>query len=138
MLRSLPGFGVTHIVNCRSRLQTWLGQDLAAERLLLGRDRVLHAPMWDNGRRQPARRWSAAVLRAAAALRVDPEARVLVHCQHGRHRSVLVAYAALRLGGHSSSTVVELIRRNHPGADILPSYVDSVERWIVRRGGHLR
>src|SRR5690349_2115938 len=52
--------GVTHVVNCRSVPQTWVSQDLAVERALFGAARVAHTPMWDSGRSQPPRLWSAA------------------------------------------------------------------------------
>jgi hypothetical protein len=58
-LPSLRGNGVTHIVNCRATVQTWLTRDLVAERALLGHDRVVQAPVWDLGRPQPPRRPSA-------------------------------------------------------------------------------
>jgi len=52
--------GVTHVVNCRARVHTFLSQDLAVERALFGAARVAHAPMWDTGWRQHPRRWAAA------------------------------------------------------------------------------
>ncbi len=54
----LPELGVTHVVNCRAQLQTRISQDLWAEREVFGDDRVMHAPMWDHGRPQPARLWA--------------------------------------------------------------------------------
>ena len=48
-LPTLTDNGITHIVNCRSVAQTWISQDLAVERALLGASRVVHAPMWDSG-----------------------------------------------------------------------------------------
>src|SRR5262245_45763812 len=61
-LSRLTDEGVTHLVNCRSRAQTWLSQDLAMERNLLGPDRVAHAPMWDNGRPKSPGRFADAAL----------------------------------------------------------------------------
>src|SRR5258707_7942769 len=55
----LPGQGVTHVVNCRARAQTWISQDLAAERAVFGPARAIHAPMWDSGRHQNPAPWSA-------------------------------------------------------------------------------
>jgi len=132
-LPGLPDAGVTHVVNCRSPLQTWLSQDLAMERTTFDPDHVLHAPMRDTGRAQPPRRWAAAVLATVRILDDDPDARVLVHCQHGRHRSVMVAQAVLRLRGHSTMDSLTLIRRYHPDADPLPAYTASVERWLAGR-----
>jgi predicted protein tyrosine phosphatase len=130
-LVGLPDAGVTHIVNCRATHQTWLSQDLAAERALLGAPNVVHAPMWDVHLPQPPRRWSRAALFAADVLTRDPSARVLVHCQHGRHRSAMVAYAVLRLLGHAPQAAAALIREHHPDARPLPRYTRSVERWLA-------
>jgi protein-tyrosine phosphatase len=62
----------------------------------------------------------------------DAEARVLIHCKAGVHRSVLVAYAALRLRGRSSSEAAALITRHRAEAELLPAYQASVEDWISR------
>ena len=132
---SLPALiddGVTHVVNCRARAQTWLSQDLAVERLLFGRSRVMAAPMWDSGLPQPPALWSAAALFAADAL-ADPEARVLIHCQQGRRRSVLLAYAVLRLRGHDPDGAVRLILAHRLEAEVVPAYQTSVEHWLTGR-----
>jgi hypothetical protein len=130
-LSRLRAEGVTHIVNCRATLQTWLSQDLALERQVLGARQVVHAPMWDNHGSQPPRRWSRAAHFAADTLQEDLGAGVLIHCQHGRHRSVLVAYATLRLLGHPQDAALTLIRTHHHEADPLPRYTASVERWLA-------
>jgi protein-tyrosine phosphatase len=137
-LPTLVGAGVTHVVNCRARAQTWLSQDLAVERAIFGRSRVMAAPMWDDGRPQPSQRWSAAALFAAEALDADPNAKVLIHCQQGRRRSVLLAYAVLRLRGHDPDGAVRLILKHRLEAEVVPAYQDSVEQWLRRRvsGGH--
>lgn len=122
--------GVTHVVNCRSTAQTWVSQDLAVERVLFGPGRVAHAPMWDSGLPQPAVLWSAAARFAADALDGDPEARVLVHCQQGRCRSVMVAYAVLRLRGHEPEAATQLIREHRREARFVPAYTASVEGWL--------
>jgi atypical dual specificity phosphatase len=132
-LPRLTGQGVTHVVNCRARLQTVVSQDLAAERALLGPGRVAHAPMWDSGLPQPPRLWSAAAVFAARALD-DPRARVLVHCQQGRRRSVFVAYAILRLRGHSESGAAALISRHRREAELVAAYTGGVERWLADGG----
>ena len=124
--------GVTHVVNCRARPQTWLSQDLALERLVFGPDRVVAAPMWDSGRPQPPALWLAAARFAATALDEDPSARVLVHCQQGRRRSVMVAYAILRLRGRRPEQAAELILRHRLEAELVPAYQASVEQWLPR------
>jgi protein-tyrosine phosphatase len=130
-LARLPEQGVTHVVNCRARPQTWVSQDLAAERSLFGRARVRHAPMRDSGRPQPPRLWSRAALFAAAALDDDPDARVLIHCHQGRRRSVLLAYAVLRLRGHERDAAAGLILSHRREAVLVPAYLASVEQWLA-------
>lgn len=130
-LALLSAQGVTHVVNCRARAQTWISQDLAAERAVFGWAQVMHAPMWDSGRHQPPALWSAAARFAAATLDEDPDAGVLVHCQHGRRRSVLLAYAVLRLRGHGPDEATSLILRHRREAEIVPAYQASVERWLA-------
>jgi protein-tyrosine phosphatase len=126
----LPDEGVTHVVNCRARLQTMVSQDLAVERVLFGRDRVASAAMWDDGRPKAPSFWAPAARFAAEALD-DPEARVLIHCQAGRRRSVLVAYAVLRLRGRSEEEAERLILDHRTEAQLVPAYRDSVERWLA-------
>ena len=127
----LPGEGVTHVVNCRATPQTWISQDLAVERALFGPSRVAHAPMWDNGRPQDPAKWATAAHFAARALDEDPDARVLIHCQQGRRRSVLVAYAILRLRGHSPEDAARLILSNRTEGRLVPAYRASVEEWMA-------
>lgn len=129
----LPEIGVTHVVNCRAQLQTRMSQDLWAERRVLGADHVAHAPMWDHGRRQPARLWAPAARFGAAALD-DPAARLLVHCQQGRRRSAMVAYAILRLRGHDPGDAERLVLDHRAAAELVPAYRDSVEEWLAVRG----
>ena len=119
------------MVHCRARAQTFLSQDLAIERVLFGAQRVAHAPMWDNGRPQPPGRWAEAARFAADALERDPEARVLIHCQKGRRRSVLVAYAVLRLRGRSPEEAARLILSHRDVARLVPAYRASVEAWLA-------
>jgi protein-tyrosine phosphatase len=131
----LPESGATHVVNCRSTLQTWISQDLAVERALFGPSRVAHAPMWDSGDPQPPRLWSAAADFAARALTDDPHARILIHCQQGRRRSVMLAYAVLRLRGYTPPETTALISRYRREAVLVTAYTDSVERWLAA-GAH--
>lgn len=128
-LDRLPGAGVTHVVNCRARPQTAFSQDLWAERAIFGADRVAHAPMWDHGREQAPALWAPAATFAAGALD-DPQAGVLIHCQQGRRRSVLVAYAALRLRGYSEDEAASLVLTGRPVARLVPAYRRSVEEWL--------
>ncbi|MEW6581722.1 MAG: hypothetical protein AB1416_03055 [Actinomycetota bacterium] len=127
----LPPAGVTHVVNCRALAQTRLSQDLAVERQVFGDDRVAHAPMWDHGSRQPAELWSPAAAFAAGVLDADPDARVLIHCQKGRRRSVLVAYAVLRLRGVDAEEAARVILQCRPEARVVPAYRASVEDWLA-------
>ena len=130
-LSRLTEQGVTHVVNCRSVMQTRISQDIAMERALFGPSRVMHAPMWDFGRPQPPRLWAPAASFAAHALTSDPDAAVLIHCQKGRRRSVLLAYAVLRLRGHSPEQATALIKRHRTEAVVVDAYTSSVEDWLA-------
>jgi protein-tyrosine phosphatase len=128
--------GVTHVVNCRPRIDVWWSGDLAAERRVFGAERVAHAAMQDHGLRQRPATWAAAVCFAARVLDDQPEAGVLVHCSAGRHRSVMVAYAILRLRGHDRNEAAALVLRYRAEAELVPAYVRSVERWLATEAGH--
>ena len=124
--------GITHVVNCRALAQTRFSGDMDMQRAMFGVDRVAHAPMWDHGRPQSPDAWAAAAQFAAEALQ-DPAAKVLIHCQRGRRRSVLVAYAILRLRGHSSEDAARLILDHRKEAHLVPAYRASVEEWLAGR-----
>jgi protein-tyrosine phosphatase len=132
-LYGLRELGVTHIINCRSVMQTRLSQDLALECELFGATKVRHAPMWDSGLAQPPRLWSEAALFGAQVLTADRSARLLVHCQQGRRRSAMVAYAVLRLRGHEPAVAAALVTRHRVEAVLVAAYVDSVETWLATR-----
>jgi protein-tyrosine phosphatase len=127
--------GITHVVNCCARVQTWLARDLAIERRVFGQSHVIRAPMWDLGRTQPPRLWSPAVRFAIEALDEAPTARVLIHCRAGRRRSVLVTYAVLRLRGYPPDDAAALILSHRPIAQMVPAYRDSVENWLASGAG---
>ena len=127
----LPDLGVTDVVNCRAQLQTRLSQDLWAERRVFGAEHVVHAPMWDNGRRQPSRLWAPAARFAAGRLDEDADAGVLIHCQQGRRRSAMVAYAVLRLRGHDEREAARLVLESRAPASLVPEYRASVEEWLA-------
>ena len=133
-MAALAEQGVTHVVNCRPRLDVWWTGDLAAERAQFGRERVAHAPMQDHGLRQRPAAWAPATVFAVRVLDEQPGAGVLIHCTAGRHRSVMVAYAVLRLRGHDRQQAAELVLRYRPEAELLPAYARSVERWLASGG----
>jgi len=133
-LPDLPAQGVTHVVNCRARAQIWVSQELAAERALFGPGRVVHVPLLDFGQYQRPRLWAAAAHFAAAALDEDPESRVLIHCHQGRRRSVMLAYAVLRLRGHSAEAATDLITGHRAEAVLVEAYSRSVEAWLAAGG----
>ena len=124
--------GVTHVVNCRSRAQTAFSGDKDMEQAVFGADHVAHAPMWDHGRPQSPDAWAEAAEFAAEALD-DPTAKVVIHCQRGRRRSVLVAYATLRLRGHAPEDAARLILSHRKEAHLVPAYRASVEAWLRER-----
>jgi protein-tyrosine phosphatase len=87
--------------------------------------------MRDLGHLQHPRLWAAAARFAADVLDREPQARVLIHCQQGRRRSAMLAYAVLRLRGHDAEAAAALVLRHRSQAELVPSYVQSVERWLV-------
>lgn len=129
----LPELGVTHVINCRAGFQTRLSHDLWAERQVFGADHVVAAPMWDHGRPQPASVWGPAAEFGARVLEEDPAAGVLVHCQQGRRRSAMVAYAILRLRGHDPDDAERLVVDHRAPAVLVPAYKASVEGWLADR-----
>lgn len=122
--------GISHVVNCRARLQTAFSGDLARERETFGEARVACAPMWDNGRPKAPEDFAAAAHFAVEALR-DEGAGVLIHCQQGRRRSVMVAYAALRLHGMSDEDAAREILAHRREGHLVPEYRRSVEEWLA-------
>lgn len=128
----LPSKGVTHVVNCRKGLQNVISQDLWIEQQVLGADKVAHADMWDHGRPQQEESWVPAALFGAQALRDNPEARVLVHCQQGRRRSLFVAYAILRQMGFSEDDAAAAVLEARPRGHLVPAYRAGVEAWLSR------
>jgi protein-tyrosine phosphatase len=130
-LVALPAQGITHVVNCRSRAQIWVSQDLAVERALFGRDRVVHVPLLDFGQAQHPRLWSAAAHFAADVLTDDPDAKVLIHCHQGRRRSIMLTYAVLRLRGRTAQEATDLISRHRAEAVLVTAYTRSVEAWLA-------
>ncbi|HEY2279747.1 MAG TPA: protein-tyrosine phosphatase family protein [Streptosporangiaceae bacterium] len=127
----LAAQGVTHVVNCRPRLDVWWAGDLAAERAAFGPAQVAHAPMQDWGLRQRPALWAPAVRFAVRVLDQQPQAAVLIHCTAGMHRSVMVAYAVLRLRGHDRPQAADLVLHYRTQAELVPAYVRSVERWLT-------
>lgn len=124
--------GITHVVNCRAEPQTRFSGELYWERRVFGPDHVAVAHMWDHGRRQDPADWAPAAEFAAQALE-DPDARVLIHCQRGRRRSVLVAYAVLRLRGRSPEEATRLLLLHRRESHLVPEYRRSVEEWLAER-----
>ena len=123
--------GVTHVVNCRPRAQVRWSGDLMAERVAFGPGRVAHAPMQDHGLLQRPAVWAAAACFAARVLDDQPQAGVLIHCTAGRRRSVMLAYAVLRLRGHDRTGAAALVLSYRTEAELVPAYVHSVERWLA-------
>ena len=87
---------------------------------------------------QRPRLWAAAAGFAARALDEQPHARVLIHFSAGRRRSAMLAYAVLRLPGRTAGEAASLVLRYRAGAQLVPAYVHSVERWLAREPAALR
>jgi protein-tyrosine phosphatase len=124
--------GVTHVVNCRADKQVRLSGDRDMEQAIFGADHVAHAPMWDHGRPQREEAWTGAAEFGARALE-DPDAKVLIHCQRGRRRSAMVAYAVLRLRGLSAAQAARAILLHRREAELVPAYRTNVEDWLSSR-----
>ena len=88
--------------------------------------------MWDNGRPQPSRLWAPAARFAAGRLDEDPDAAVLIHCQQGRRRSAMVAYAVLRLRGHDPDGG-RATRAGEPRAGLARARLPRERRGVARR-----
>jgi hypothetical protein len=43
----------------------------------------------------------------------------------------MLAYAVLRLRGHDRTWAAALVLRYRPQAQLVPAYIDSVERWLA-------
>ncbi len=101
---------------------------------MFGADHVMAAPMWDHGRHQPPAPVGAGgrASRPTCSTRT-PTAGVLVHCQQGRRRSAMVAYAVLRLRGHDPADAARLVLEPAPPRVLVPAYRDSVEEWLAAR-----
>jgi protein-tyrosine phosphatase len=59
---------------------------------------------------------------------IQSGASVLVHCQQGRHRSVIMAAAILIANGHSAEQAITLLSTQRTSAD--------PRAWYVRRQIH--
>ena len=68
---------------------------------------------------------------AAGWLADDPNARVLIHCQRGRRRSLFVAYAVLRLRGRSPEVAARDLLTHRHEARLVPTYRKAVEEWLA-------
>jgi protein-tyrosine phosphatase len=87
--------------------------------------------MQDHGRRQRPAVWAAAARFAVRVLEDQPQAGVLIHCSAGRRRSAMLAYAVLRLRGHDRARAAALVLSYRPEAQLVPTYVRSVGRWLA-------
>ena len=56
---------------------------------------------------------------------------MLVHCQQGRRRSAMVAYAVLRLRGHDPAEAARMVLSSRAPARLVPAYRASVEEWLA-------
>jgi protein-tyrosine phosphatase len=90
--------------------------------------------MWDHGRPQDPAAWGDAAEFAAAALD-DPSARVLIHCQRGRRRSAMLAYAVLRVRGMSPEDATRAVLFHRRESELVPTYLRNVEDWLRARSG---
>lgn len=116
-VRSALRLGVTHVVNCR------VGFDDAP--LLAGRTEYLWNPTPDDRRPKPASWFLDAIRFARRARSRRPDAKILVHCTGGSHRSPSLAYAILRSCGYERVDASRAVMRACPSAELI--YGDSAE-----------
>ncbi|WP_149360705.1 protein-tyrosine phosphatase family protein [Lolliginicoccus suaedae] len=64
---------------------------------------------------------------------VGQRRHLLVHCEHGAHRSPSLVYAVLLVLGHRPAVAEHIVLRARPGAFL--RYSDDAERWFERFSG---
>jgi protein-tyrosine phosphatase len=111
--------GITHVINCR------LSDDLAS---LQRRVQYFHDPAMDDGQAKLPE-WFLSAVRFARAARTSPNAKILVHCRGGEHRSPALAYAILRAAGSSPDEAEAAIMAVRPIARF--PYRESAEAALV-------
>lgn len=117
--------GVTHIINTQVEFD---------DRTLFGPGenhlRILPLPMDDDFQPKAAELLEQGV-RFAVEVLAQPNARLLIHCASGVHRSPLVALAILCAQGMALREAMRLILNRRPQADFPELYLDSVRTFLA-------
>jgi hypothetical protein len=121
-VRSLLAVGITHVVDCRVKTE--------AAALYAGTGiRWVHCPAKDDGEPKPVAWFHPGVTFALDAIRGDPRAKALVHCDAGINRGPSMAYAILRAMGIKAGDAERKIRRARPRVRL--PYLRCAERYIA-------
>ena len=117
--------GVTHIINMQIEFDdTALAEPYGIE--------VLWNPTDDDFRAKSPEFLQRGVDFAAASLEND-NARLLIHCAAGVHRSAMMTLAVMCSQGWELETAMELISSRRPVVDFADVYVESVERFLEQQ-----
>jgi protein-tyrosine phosphatase len=121
-VRALPGLGITAVVDMRSE-----ALDNVAELARLG-IHFLHVPTqdWRPSTQQDLETGSNWVLNE---LRTGTAGKVLIHCQHGMGRSVIMAAAVLLKLGYQWQEALRLIKSKRLGVGPLYGQIASLAEF---------
>ena len=122
-MRKIARGGITHIVNMQSEFD---------DRSISNGTgiQILWNPCEDDFLPKPSELFWGGVLFTLEALEI-PEAKVLIHCAAGIHRSPLMLLAVLRVLGYGQREAIRMIRDTRPEADFPPLYLESVEDFVL-------
>ncbi len=125
-IHALPGLGITAVVDMRSE-----SRDNVPELERLG-IKFLHLPTIDW---HPPTQEDLAAGTAWVREQMAAGGKVLVHCQHGIGRSVILAAAVLVDAGKSWQDALDLIRAKRWGASPHTDQVDALVHFATNRDG---
>ena len=121
-MREIAGAGITHIVN----LQVEFDDNSISDGTGI---RILWNGCDDDFLPKPAEFFWEGVRFALEAL-ADPEAKVLIHCMAGVHRSPFMLLSVLRAMGWDLEEAIDRIQAARPQADFPAVYLESVEDFV--------
>ena len=117
--------GVTHIIDMQIEFDdTPLAEPHGLE--------VLWNPTDDDFASKPVKLLQRGVDFAAVALE-NADARLLIHCAAGVHRSAMMTLAVLCSQGWEMETAMRTIASRRPVVDFADVYVESVERFLQQQ-----
>jgi predicted protein tyrosine phosphatase len=126
LIQALPSLGITAVVDMRSE-----SRDNVAELERLG-IHFLHVPTRD--RRPPSQEdMETASNWILHEIETVKDGRVLVHCQHGMGRSVIMAAAVLLKMGHDWREALRLIKSKRRGVSPLYHQVAALAEFAENR-----